>query len=104
MQPNLKRLARWYRAAWTDSSNESEQTWRRHVRGLMIGWALTATAMALVQLYPDAAGLSMYGMLLAQGLPWQQQLLAAIEVAAPLLMAWHLVGLQRWGRRSLSRR
>jgi hypothetical protein len=44
----------------------------------------------------------MYGMLMADGLPWQQTLLAAIEVAAPLLMGWHLFRLQRWGQRRLN--
>jgi hypothetical protein len=41
----------------------------------------------------------MYGMLLTEDLGWQQRFLAAIEIAAPLLMGWHLVGLQRWGKR-----
>jgi hypothetical protein len=86
----------------SDSNNASTQTWRRHVRGLIIGWALTAAAMALLQSYPNDAKLSMYGMLMADGLPWQQTLLAAIEVAAPLLMGWHLFRLQRWGQRRLN--
>ena len=45
------------------------------------------------------ASLLQQGMLLASDLPIQQRFLAAIEVAAPLVMAWHLVGLQRWGQR-----
>jgi hypothetical protein len=44
----------------------------------------------------------MYGMLMTEDLGWQQRFLAAIEVAAPLLMAWHLIGLQRWGQRRLN--
>lgn len=98
----LAHFLRWFRSVWTDDADVSNQTWRRHVRGLMIGWALTATAMGLMGLYPNEGELSMYGLLLTQGLPWQQLLLAAIEVAAPLLMAWHLVGLQRWGQRRLN--
>jgi len=99
MPSNFKQAATWFRSVWTDSADPSNQTWRRHVRGLIIGWALTAAAMSLVQLFPNDANLSMYGMLMTEGLPWQQTFLAAIEVAAPLLMAWHLVGLQRWGQR-----
>ena len=95
----LAKTVRWLRLVWTDASDESSQVWRRHVRGLIIGWALTAVAMSLVQLFPNDAHLSMYGMLLTQDLPWQQQMLAAIEIAAPLLMGWHLLGLQRWGQR-----
>ena len=104
MPSNIKQAATWFRSVWSDSSDESQQTWRRHVRGLIIGWALTAAAMSLVQLYPNPAQLSMYGMLLTEGLPWQQQFLAAIELAAPLLMGWHLIGLQRWGQRRLTNR
>ena len=101
MYTAIVKTVRWLQLVWTDTQDRSTQTWRRHVRGLIIGWALTATAMALVELYPNQAGLSMYGMLLTKGLPWQQSLLAAIEIAAPLLMGWHLVGLQRWGQRRL---
>ena len=104
MPSNFKQAATWFRSVWTDSADESRQTWRRHVRGLIIGWAVTAAAMSLVSIYPNPDDLSMYGMLLSQGLPWQQQFLAAIEIAAPLLMGWHLVGLQRWGQRCLSER
>jgi hypothetical protein len=104
MLSQLMQAARWFRSVWTDSANESNQTWRRHVRGLIIGWALTASAMSLAQLYPNPSELSMYGLLLTQGLPWQQQFLAAIEIAAPLLMGWHLFGLQRWGQRQPSAR
>jgi hypothetical protein len=102
MQSPFAKTFRWLRLVWTDAADASEQTWRRHVRGLMIGWALTAVAMSLVQLYPNEAQLSMYGMLLTEDLDWQQRFLAAIEVAAPLLMAWHLVGLQRGGQRRLN--
>jgi hypothetical protein len=98
----LKKTVRWVQLIWTDSNDQSTQTWRRHVRGLIIGWALTAAAMSLVQLYPNEAKLSMYGLLLTQGLPWEQQFLAAVEIAAPLLMGWHLFGLQRWGQRRLN--
>jgi len=99
MHSPIVKTFRWLRLVWTDATDIDSQTWRRHVRGLMIGWALTALAMSLVQLYPNDANLSMYGMLMTEGLPWQQTLCAAIEVAAPLLMGWHLIGLQRWGQR-----
>ena len=102
MPRTLEQFIRWFRSVWTDSDNAHARVWRTHVRGLMIGWALTAGAMLLIGLYPNENELSMYGMLLSQELPWQQQLLAAIEIAAPLLMAWHLVGLQRWGQRRLN--
>lgn len=102
MPRTLEHFLCWFRSVWTDDDNASNQTWRRHVRGLMIGWALTATAMALIGMYPNHSGLSMYGLLLTQGLPWQQLMLAAIEVAAPLMMAWHLIGLRRWGQRRLN--
>jgi hypothetical protein len=102
MYTAIKKTARWLRLVWSEARDESTRTWRRHVRGLIIGWALTAGAMALMQLYPNDADLSMYGLLLTQGLPWQQQLLAAMEIAAPLLMGWHLFGLQRWGQRRLN--
>jgi hypothetical protein len=102
MYTPILKTVRWLQVIWTDANDESTQTWRRHVRGLIIGWALTAIAMSLVRMFPEGDSLSMYDMLLTQGLPWQQQLLAAIEVAAPLLMGWHLVGLQRWGQRRLT--
>ena len=101
MYTPILKTVRWLQLVWTDASDPSTQTWRRHVRGLIIGWALTAAAMALLQSFPNEAGLSMCGMLLTRGLPWQQQLLAATEIAAPLLMAWHLFRLQRWGQRRL---
>ena len=103
MRKPIVKTLNWIRLVWTDASDESSQTWRRHVRGLMIGWALTAVAMSLVQLYPNDANLSMYGMLLTEDLLWEQRFLAAIEVAAPLIMAWHLIGLQRWGQRLRAR-
>lgn len=99
MHTPIVKTVRWLRLVWTDATDPSSQTWRRHVRGLIVGWALTAVAMSLVQLYPNEANLSMYGMLMADDLPWLQTLLAAIEVAAPAVMAWHLLGLQRWGQR-----
>ena len=99
MLASFKKSLRWFQLVWSASTDESTRAWRTHVRGLMIGWALTAVAMALVETFPNDAKLSMYGMLLTDDLPWQQRFLAAIEVAAPLVMAWHLVGLQRWGQR-----
>ena len=99
MLAQLKKSFLWFQLVWTDASDESTRAWRRHVRGLMIGWALTALAMALVESFPNEAKLSMYGLLLTEDLPWQQRFLAAIEIAAPLVMAWHLIGLQRWGQR-----
>lgn len=99
MHTPLLKTFRWLRLVWTDASDASSQTWRRHVRGLMVGWVATAIAMALVQTYPNASDLSMYGMLLTEDLAWQQRFLASVEIAAPLLMAWHLIGLQRWGQR-----
>ena len=59
MHSQLVKTFRWLRLVWTDAKDDSSQTWRRHVRGLMIGWALTALAMSLVQLYPNEANLSM---------------------------------------------
>jgi hypothetical protein len=102
MHKPIVNTVRWLRLVWTDAADASSQTWRRHVRGLIIGWALTAAAMSLVQMFPNDANLSMYGMLMTEGLPWQQTFLAAVEIAAPLLMGWHLLGLQRWGQRRLS--
>lgn len=99
----LTEMLRWFRNVWTDDANESIRTYRRHVRGLFIGWALTAIAMALIDRFPNQGNLSMYAILGAHGLPWQQHWLAAIEVAAPLLMVWHLAGLQRWGKQSTAR-
>ena len=104
MPSTFKQAANWFRTVWTDAADISSQTWRLHVRGLIIGWALTASAMALVRIYPNPEQLSMYGMLLTDGLPWEQQFLAAIEIAAPLLMGWHLFGLQRLGQRRLTNR
>ncbi|MEO7251127.1 MAG: hypothetical protein ABIW30_00790 [Arenimonas sp.] len=101
MYTAILKTVRWLQFVWTDATDPSTQTWRRHVRGLIIGWALTAAAMSLVQFYPNDSSLTMYGMLLTQGLPWQQTLLAAVEIAAPLLMGWHLFCLQRWGQRRL---
>ena len=102
MLATFKKSLRWFQLVWSDASDPSTRAWRLHVRGLMIGWALTALAMALVESFPNEAKLSMYGMLLTEDLAWEQRFLAAIEVAAPLLMAWHLIGLQRWGQRRLN--
>jgi hypothetical protein len=97
MHPTLAATLRWLRSLWTDSSDPTVQTYRRHVRGILPGWAVTATAMALIGLYPDE--LTMYQVMLTDGLPWQQQALAALEVAGPLVMLWHLASLQRWSVR-----
>ena len=91
--------ARWLRVLWTDSDDASVRTWRRHVRGILTGWGVTASAMALIGLYPDNLHLGMYQVMLDSSLPWQQQALAALEVAGPLVMAWHLALLQRWSAR-----
>jgi hypothetical protein len=99
MIATFKKSLRWVQLVWSESTDATTRAWRLHVRGLMIGWALTAIAMALVETFPNETKLSMYGMLLASDLPIQQRFLAAIEVAAPLVMAWHLFGLQRWGQR-----
>ncbi len=88
---------RWLHVLWTDSSDPSVQAWRRHVRGILTGWGITAAAMALIGLYPDTLQLNMYQVMLDSALPWQQQGLAALEVAGPLVMAWNLALLQRWG-------
>lgn len=99
MLKHISDKLRWFATVWTDSQDAGVQSYRRHVRGLFIGWGMTAAAMALLELFPNEAKLSMYDMLRTPDLPWQQHWLAAIEVAAPLLMAWHLSGLHRWGRR-----
>ena len=44
-------------------------------------------AMALAS-DPDDLSLTMYQMLMTDGLPWQQQGLAALEIAGPLVMMW----------------
>ena len=99
MQAKMAEMVRWFVTIWTESDDGQTQTFRRHVRGLIVGWAVTAVAMALVEVVPNEAKLSMYDVLRTQGLPWQQHVLAAIELAAPLLMAWHLNGLRLWGKR-----
>ena len=93
MQQRLSALS-WLRSLWNDSPDPSVQAYRRHVRGILTGWAVTATAMALVGLYPD--DLTMYQVMLTDGLPWQEQVLASLEVAGPLVMMWHLLGLKRF--------
>lgn len=104
MQKKIAEKFRWFAAVWTDAEDAATQAYRRHVRGLFIGWGLTAAAMTLIELFPNEARMSMYDMLRTADLPWQQHWLAAIEVAAPLLMAWHLAGLHRWGRRRVAER
>jgi hypothetical protein len=96
MHLNFATALRWLRSLWSDSSDPSIQAYRRHVRGILTGWAVTASAMALIGLYPDPSDLTMYQVLLTDGLPWQQQGLAALEIAGPLVMMWHLLGLKRF--------
>lgn len=93
----------WFAKLWRHSDDPAIRDYRMHVRGLVIGWVLTAAAIVLVDRFPNEAHLSMYDMLRAPGLPWQQQWLAAIELAAPLVMFRHLFGLQRWGARRAAR-
>jgi hypothetical protein len=95
MLKTLDAALRWLTALWSDSPDPAVRTYRRHVRGILTGWAVTATAMALIGMYPNELELSMYQLLLTQGLPWQQQGLAALEIAGPLVMLWHLAQLQR---------
>ena len=102
MPPKLQQSLRWFASLWTHSDDLATRSYRRHVRGLVIGWALTAAAIVLIERFPNEAGLSMYDILRTQGLPWQQHWLAAIELAAPLVMFWHLVGLRRWGMRKIA--
>jgi hypothetical protein len=104
MLKHISEKLRWFATVWTDSKDAGTQAYRRHVRGLFIGWALTAVAVALIELFPNEAKLSMYDMLRTPELPWQQHWLAAMELAGPLVMAWHLAGLHRWGRRGLAQR
>ena len=96
MHKLLAAALRWLHLLWTESADPAVVTYRRHVRGILVGWAVTATAMALIGLYPNELELSMYQLLLTEGLPWQQQGLAALEIAGPLVMLWHLASLQRW--------
>ena len=99
MRNTVKQKIRWFASLWSASEDPAVQAYRVHVRGLLIGWALTASAMLLVKRFPDGADLTMYQMLLNADLPWQQHGLAAIQLAAPLVMFWHLNGLWRWGAR-----
>ena len=103
MRNATRRSLIWFADLWRHSDDAAVRDYRLHVRGLVIGWALTALAMLLVERYPNEAHLSMYDMLRSPGLPWQQQWLAAIELAAPLVMFRHLFGLQRWGARRAAR-
>ena len=104
MSNMIARGTRWFLSIWTEAQDESTRNYRRHVRGLFVGWALTALAMALLEYFPNEAKLSMYGLLGKQDLPWQQHALAAIEIAAPLLMLWHLNGLRVWGKQRVLER
>ncbi len=97
-------LARWFAAIWTDSEDVSTRDYRRHIRGLFTGWGVAALAIGLIGYFPNDAHLTMYQLLNTSGLPWQQHGLAALEVAGPLVMAWHLFLLHRWGRQSVSAR
>jgi len=94
-------MFRWFVTVWSEAQDESTRAYRKHIRGLFVCWAITAVAMAMIETFPNEANLSMYGLLMTRGLPWQQQGLAAIELAAPLLMVWHLIGLRLWGKKSL---
>ena len=102
MLNKLNEKLRWFAALWSPSEDPALTKYRRHVRGLFIGWAIAAAAMALLELFPNEAKLSMYDMMRTPGLPWQQQWLAALELAGPLLMAWHLNGLRNWGKQRLA--
>ena len=93
----------WFANLWRHSEDPTIQAYRVHVRGLVVGWALTAVAMLLVDRFPNEAKLTMYDMLRTPELGWQQHLLAAIELAAPLVMFRHLFGLHRWGMRRAAR-
>ena len=103
MRNKIDEKIHWFANLWRRSEDAAVQSYRVHVRGLIIGWALTAAAMLLLERFPNEAGLSMYDMLRTPGLPWQQHLLAAIELAAPLVMFRHLFGLHRWGMRRAAR-
>ena len=103
MRNSARQSLRWFADLWRHSDDPAVRDYRTHVRGLVIGWALTAAAMLLVERFPNEAGLSMYDMLRTPGLPWQQHWLAAIELAAPLVMFRHLFGLHRWGARRAAR-
>ena len=103
MRNKIDEKIHWFANLWRHSDDAAVQSYRVHVRGLIIGWALTAAAMLLLERFPNEAGLSMYDMLRTPGLPWQQHLLAAIELAAPLVMFRHLFGLHRWGMRRAAR-
>ena len=103
MRKSIDEKFRWFASLWRHSDDPSIQSYRVHVRGLVVGWALTAAAMLLLDRFPNEARLSMYDMLRAPDLPWQQHVLAAVELAAPLVMFRHLFGLHRWGMRRAAR-
>jgi hypothetical protein len=102
MKEAIARKIRWFIELWSEASDESTRVYRSHVRGLFVGWAATAIAMGLLELFPNGGNLSMYDLLRAQGLPWQQHWLAAVELSGPMLMAWHVNGLRRWGKKRLA--
>jgi hypothetical protein len=102
MKSKIAGKVRWFIDIWSEASDESTRAYRSHVRGLFVGWATTALAMASMEFFPNAGNLSMYDLLRTQGLPWQQHLLAAVELAGPMLMAWHVNGLRRWGKKRLA--
>jgi hypothetical protein len=103
MRNQFDEKIQWFANLWRHSEDPSVQAYRVHVRGLVVGWAVTAAAMLLVERFPNEARLTMYDMLRTPGLPWQQHGLAALELAAPLVMFWHLFGLHRWGMRRAAR-
>lgn len=104
MIKQISEKIRWFLSVWTEAQDDSTRAYRSHVRGLFVGWALTALAMGLIELFPNEGKLTMYDVLRTEGLPWQQHWLAAIEIAAPLLMAWHGNGLRVWGKKRLIER
>ena len=102
MQSTLTQKFRWVLALWKESDDPSVSAYRRHVRGLFIGWGITAGAMLALEAFPNEAKLTMYQMLANAELPWQQQWLSAVELSGPMVMAWHLNGLRLWGRKSVA--
>jgi len=103
MRNKFDEKIQWFANLWRHSDDPSLHAYRVHVRGLVVGWAVTAAAMLLVDRFPNDAGLTMYDMLRTPGLPWPQHALAALELAAPLVMFRHLFGLHRWGMRRAAR-
>ena len=92
MLKTLDAALRWLSALWSDSPDPAVRTYRRHVRGILTGWAVTATAMALIGMYPNELELSMYQLLLTQGLPAAKakscrewRLCSKVKIPAPSL-------------------